>query len=635
VGSNMNKPSTKSSQRQRSAEVYDLVTWYKQQRSVIEKGGGSSSSNCDNLSSLNITPWDYSLDANICIKTEKDLALDTKYFGLNFEPELHGQNLPPKEYFEWLRMQSIHGGDQNSVSFASLKTDASSYEEQYLSLKIFLAACNSSYKRELSGILLPIFIHFYLDLISKPDHGTAKVFYTKFSHDHDEQHKELVQNMSKITSSTQVSSFTKVRDIRENKTSLKLSPQVYLYLLQHLRHGNYTLVLQTLNRHFSIKNSNVLSNNKCTDDVDGNLDDMLDVLDDHYEPLSAPEQQGVDDLRKSIAELHSSSKVLQPSICLYSFTNAYQGLSCASFSHNGCSMVSGSEDSAIRLWNIMAPNKSNDIKSPDTGILSPDPLNWKKCQVLRGHTGIVYQARYIAEDTHLLSASQDKTVRVWNVATSAACVEYRGHDHTVWDVAALPSSTYFCSASLDKTLRLWNTEYAFPLRIFAGHNDSVDCCCFHPNGNYIATGSSDKSCRLWDLQTGQFVRVFVGHKSAIHALSFTKDGKYLVSGGEDCSIMVWDISNGQLLNEIRTHSKTIYSLAFSGDGAMLASSGLDACVKVWDSETLFKKGVGSSTSLLKANHEVIGSYPTNSSCVLTLKFSTGNLLLAACLHDVR
>lgn len=51
---------------------------------------------------------------------------------------------------------------------------------------------------------------------------------------------------------------------------------------------------------------------------------------------------------------------------------------------------------------------------------------------------------------------------------------YKGHAYTVWDVSVNTDGTYFVSASLDKTLRLWNTEYACPLRILAGHGDSVD-----------------------------------------------------------------------------------------------------------------------------------------------------------------
>ena len=66
------------------------------------------------------------------------------------------------------------------------------------------------------------------------------------------------------------------------------------------------------------------------------------------------------------------------------------------------------------------------------------------------------------------------SVRLWNVQEKKNLVKYTGHAYTVWDVCVNGEDTYFVSASLDKTLRLWNTEYACPLRIYAGHNESVD-----------------------------------------------------------------------------------------------------------------------------------------------------------------
>ena len=65
-------------------------------------------------------------------------------------------------------------------------------------------------------------------------------------------------------------------------------------------------------------------------------------------------------------------------------------------------------------------------------------------------------------------------VRLWNIQEKRNLVSYNGHAYTVWDVGMNLDETYFVSASLDKTLRLWNTEYACPLRILAGHSDSVD-----------------------------------------------------------------------------------------------------------------------------------------------------------------
>ena len=125
--------------------------------------------------------------------------------------------------------------------------------------------------------------------------------------------------------------------------------------------------------------------------------------------------------------------------------------------------------------------------------------------------------------------------------------------------------------------------------------------------------------------------MFLFHLQApIYSLTFSHDGKYLISAGDDTNILVWDLSNGQLLNEVRSHSKTIYSLALSCDGSVLASGGLDSTIKVWESELLLRK---STNSLFKASHEGIGSYTANSTNIVNLKFSNGNLLLAAGMTD--
>lgn len=307
---------------QRSEEVNDLVSSYKRQRSF---GTRNQSSNCSSslssLGSFNL-PWDCNLDSNIVIKTEKDF--ESRDFGISTEPECIAQTLPLKEYFEWYKMRNMHTGDKNSVSFSSMMTDSSSYEEQYLSLKIFLAACSPSYKRELSGILFPLFVHFYLDLINKSDNNTAQGFYTKFHQDHEENHKELLQYLPKVVTQSQLVLFPMVHELRKTKITLKLSPYVYCYFLQHLRHGNYSLVLQNLNRYFSIKLSGSFQNDHFIDEHNKN-DDKNDIFQSYGTIIQSDEQNAIDNLQTSITEIKRCTKLLKPSICLYSFTNTFQG----------------------------------------------------------------------------------------------------------------------------------------------------------------------------------------------------------------------------------------------------------------------------------------------------------------------
>ena len=116
-------------------------------------------------------------------------------------------------------------------------------------------------------------------------------------------------------------------------------------------------------------------------------------------------------------------------------------------------------------------------------------------------------------------------------------------------------------------------------------------------------------------------------------MSFTPDGKYLVSSGEDKSILVWDISTGKSLKEIPGHNKKVYSLSFNEDCSMLASGGANDYINVWDCENILKRD--GYNSFDKSTVEKIGSYKTDSNSIFSLKFSIGNLLLAAGISDKR
>jgi len=615
----MNEFSTvggKTSKSQKSDSLNQLLTNYGDQRSIglQSEQQKTSESSFNNLMSLNLSPWDYNLDSNIEIKS----SLDVEQIGLD---------LPINQYLEWYKMHHSCVGDKNAVSFASMKIESDAYEEQYLSLKLFLAGCNSHYKRELACIMFPMFVHFYLDLIHKPDLVAAQSFYNKFNTEHDESlKKDVLRNLIKITSATQIQLYSNIHSFRKHKFILKLSTQVYMYLIEHLRHGNYTLVLQTFNTHFILKSSTSLP-------INTNGHNINNKIEQPRKSLTADKKEELVTLEKTIKDMNNTAHVLKPSICIFSFVNAYEGLTCASFSSDSCMLAAGSQDASVSIWKLSIKNEL-DLKSLE-GIqeksLEQHPTS-KDCSTLRSHTAHVYATNFFYNNNYLLSASQDKSVILWDVHSKKGLVQYKGHSRSVWDVCSSPQSSFFASCSLDRTVKLWNTEYAYPMRAFAGHYESVNCVTFHPNGNYVASGSTDKTVRLWDLQSGQFVRLFVGHTASINSLAFTHDGQYMVSAGDDNTILIWDLTTSKILKKLYGHTKPINSLCFSADNSMLASAGLDTFINIWECDSILKKD---DTLLVKNSTNQIGSYPTNSNSILTLNFSVGNLLLGASTPEVR
>lgn len=83
-----------------------------------------------------------------------------------------------------------------------------------------------------------------------------------------------------------------------------------------------------------------------------------------------------------------------------------------------------------------------------------------------------------------------------------------GHSGNVSSVAFSPDGKYILSGSDDKTLKLWDIETGKEIRTFAGHANSITSVAFSPDGRYALSGSWDNTLKLWDIVTGNEIRTF-------------------------------------------------------------------------------------------------------------------------------
>ena len=102
---------------------------------------------------------------------------------------------------------------------------------------------------------------------------------------------------------------------------------------------------------------------------------------------------------------------------------------------------------------------------------------------------------------------------------------------------------YLISASRDKTIKLWDAIGGVCIFTFTGHDNWVRSLCEHPNGKYIVSCSDDKSIRLWDLKTGLCQKKLLNsHEKFVVAVSMSPKCKMLASGSNDLTIKIWDCS---------------------------------------------------------------------------------------------
>ncbi|MGH0135551.1 UNVERIFIED_CONTAM: hypothetical protein FKN15_066159 [Acipenser sinensis] len=221
-----------------------------------------------------------------------------------------------------------------------------------------------------------------------------------------------------------------------------------------------------------------------------------------------------------------------PSICFYTFLNAYQGLTAVDFTDDSSLVAGGFADSTVRVWSV-TPKKLRGVKTAgDLSLIDKD--------------------------------SDDVLERIMDEKTASESKNLYGHSGPVYGISFSPDS-------------LWATDHYQPLRIFSGHLADITCTRFHPNSNYVATGSADRTIRLWDVLNGNCIRIFTGHKGPIHCLAFSPNGKFLASGATDGRVLLWDIGHGLMIGELKGHTDTVYALKFSRDGEILAS-GQPECI---------------------------------------------------------
>lgn len=313
-----------------------------------------------------------------------------------------------------------------------------------------------------------------------------------------------------------------------------------------------------------------------------------------------------------------------PAIRLFQVTRGkihLPDVTAADLTLEGNALALACEDSSIQLF----PTESHSVFSGgqptchrriklqcDSSREEILPLVGQGNNVFRGHSASVSDVSFFSDPNFFVSSSEDKTVRLWNLAQTSDVAVYKGHNYQVLTVttSSAVDSGYFVSGSLDRTCRLWTTDRLFPLRTLVGHNLAVETVRFHPNQTYFATGSADKTVRLWTINDGKFVRLFQGHRAGIYALAFSPNGQYLASAGEDRRIRIWDIAQGTSLKEFKGHVDVVTSLCFSPDSSVLASGSQDGSIRIFD----LSKGFAAANSQLEHPSDLLAvHYPSSSS----------------------
>ncbi|ANT53639.1 caspase family protein [Mesorhizobium amorphae] len=177
-----------------------------------------------------------------------------------------------------------------------------------------------------------------------------------------------------------------------------------------------------------------------------------------------------------------------------------------------------------------------------------------------------------------------------------------GHSAQVNDLAFTPDGQKLVSASNDKTIRVWDWQSGVTLRIIRGYlgqgsDGKVFAVAVSPDGKTIAAagyfGASlgDKppygDIRLFDVPTGKMKAVLKAADYAIYDIAFSPDGGTLAAGGADGVVYLWRLDDKSatgwtLGDKLDADSWHIDKLAFAASGTRIAAVTTDNGIRLWD-----------------------------------------------------
>lgn len=233
---------------------------------------------------------------------------------------------------------------------------------------------------------------------------------------------------------------------------------------------------------------------------------------------------------------------------------------------DGLMAASGGQDGTLRVWDVAGYAESRTLGS----------------RALAGHADAVLAARFTA-DGHVLTASRDRTAKIWSGQGEEVAEFAEGHEYLASSAVFFDEGRRMITGAGDNTAREWNVASGAQVGVFRG-TGRIGVVAIDPANRYLVTGGPDNQVTLWDIASHQQVAMLAGHDAEVTAAAFHPDGSRFATGDDRGTIRVWRLAgqSAELITTLTDHNRAITALEFTPEGeALYSSSGDNTCAR-WD-----------------------------------------------------
>ncbi|KAK4509082.1 mitochondrial FAD carrier protein flx1 [Mucor velutinosus] len=496
--------------------------------------------------------------------------------------------------------------------------DPDVYDISYKSLREWIENSLDWYKPELRSVLFPIFVHSYLDLVSKNIPDKAKEFMDTYRRDHVELHTPDLNTLETVTEAQHIQENELAQMYRSNKYNLRMSGVPFELFLNYLQDNKFMLLLRIVNQYLNIQ----VVHGKLLKSAGGlEMDDVIGITGHQTQQIEEFNKQHV---QLGLSQLDQSFKdEVEQAIKEQEGSRNEEGENTA----NDYIPLLDTFKKTIQETTADGPNFGDIPLPPYRGtdiIAEIDSLKNLNHRIPLNETSLPSICCYTFHNTHdslnCVTTTQDATliaggfsesfIKIWslkgeklkslrNTINPAHVNDYNdlnrqkerhgseykklvGHSGPVYGLSFSRDNKYLVSCSGDKTARLWSTQTFSNLVVYKGHNSPVWDVDFGPYGFYFATASHDRTARIWSCDHINPLRIFTGHLSDVDTVKFHPNSKYIVTGSSDRTSRLWDVQTGSCVRVFTGHTGSIKTVAVSPNGRLMASAGEDRSIMLWD-----------------------------------------------------
>ncbi|MFZ1110216.1 MAG: PDZ domain-containing protein [Rhodomicrobium sp.] len=238
-----------------------------------------------------------------------------------------------------------------------------------------------------------------------------------------------------------------------------------------------------------------------------------------------------------------------------------------------------------------------------------------------GHMATIRSIAFTPDGRKLVSASDDKTIRVWDLATGQTEQIVRGQagpgaTGSIYAIALSPDGKWLAAGgwTAGGEIRLYDFKSRKLVALLEGHADAVYGLAFSPDSRQLVSGSHDRTAIIWSTEplfeadiskmSRESVAVLKPQRrlpceDTVTTVGFTSDGARVITGSDKHELRFWSAHTGDLLSNSRDHRDKVVSLSVALDGSIV-SGDFSGEIRLWNGQ------IGKAVKLLADQKSDVG-----------------------------